>query len=231
MPPRNKKTEGDNVGDLWTFDNGTTERIMEVGDEPRHKVVLQNDYIRAIRVEFPAGDTTCAHRHAEDSLYFFLVEGGLDIVNHVKGSDPACDCVDFGEIRYGTHKTDKPLIHKITNSSNKPILCIDAEILKKPPITAVIPLVADKHELIKTRDKCRVYKLALLPGESVSVSYPFFYCSVILKGATMVETEIPGPVRWTETVSVGDVHWKGPASLKKTNTGMSEYVEFIAEWC
>lgn len=224
-------TDGNGVGDLWKMEDGTVEEIMEVGSEPRHKVVLQNEYTRVLRVEFPAGDTTCAHRHAEDSLYFFLVEGGLDIVNHVKGSEPACDCVAFGEIRYGTHKTDKPLIHKITNSSDKAILCIDAEVIKKPPVTAVIPLVADKHELIKTRDKCRVYKLSLKPGESVQVSYPFFYLSVVLKGGTTVETEVAGPIRWTETANVGDVHWKNPATLKKTNTGSSEYIEFVSEWC
>ena len=47
-------------------------------------------------------DTTWAHHHEEDHLYFFLVEGGLNVINHVKGADPAC-----GEVRYGTHKSDK----------------------------------------------------------------------------------------------------------------------------
>lgn len=222
---------GDGVGDFWTMADGRMEEIYEVGDEPRHKIVLANDYVRALRVEFPPSDTTLAHRHAEDSLYFFLVEGGLDIVNHVKGSDPKCDCVEFGEIRYGTHKTDEPLIHKISNRDTKPVLCIDAEVLKKPPVTAVIPLVADKHELIKTRDKCRVYKLALDPGESVTVTYAFFHCSVILQGG-VIDKEVSGPIRWTETLERGDVAWKDPVvEMKKTNAGSTTFVEFIAEWC
>ena len=154
----------------------------------------------------------------------------LNVVNHVKGDAPACDCMEFGEVRYGTHKTDKPLVHKITNKTNQLMLCIDAEVLKQPPVTAAIPLFADKHELIKTRDKCRIYKLTLEPGESVTVAYPFFHCTVVLRPGT-VEKETGGCIRWTETSELGDVAWKEPvAELKKTNIGSRTFVEFIAEW-
>jgi hypothetical protein len=217
---------GDQVGDLWVG-----EEIVEVGLEPRHEVVLRNAYVRALRVSMPPNESTLAHRHAEDSIYFFLVEGGLEVINHVHGSEPACDCMGFGEIRYGTHKTDKPLVHKITNRSNKEMLCIDAEILKQPPITAAIPLVEQtKHELIKTREKCRIYQLTLEPGESVTVNYPFFFISVILKPGT-VKMECAGPLQWTETSELGDIAWKEPVSnVTKTNVGQTTFVEYIAEW-
>ncbi len=95
----NNAVEGNNVGDLWVLPDGTKEAIVEVGDEERHKIVISNEFTRVLKVKFGPKDTTWAHRHAEDSLYFFLVEGGLNVVNHVKGSDPACDCMDFGEVR------------------------------------------------------------------------------------------------------------------------------------
>lgn len=97
-------SEGDNVGDYWVLPDGTKEQILEVANEERHHLVLSNEYTRVLKVKFPPNDTTWAHRHAEDSLYFFLVEGGLNVVNHVKGSDPICDCMEFGEVRYGTHR-------------------------------------------------------------------------------------------------------------------------------
>lgn len=223
-------TAGASQDMVWRAGNGRVEEIVEVGEEPRHKVILSNEFSRVMRVVFPAGDTTLAHRHDQDSLYFFLMEGRMDFVNHAKGSQPQCDCVDFGEIRYGTHKTDQPLIHKITNASTKPAFVFDAEILKKPPVTAVIPLVAEKHELIKTRDKCRVYKLMLQPGESVSLSYPFFHLTVVVEAA-VVRKEISGPISWTETLSRGDVGWKEPLTITKTNVGETMFVEYIAEWC
>jgi len=241
VPVKPKEGDGDQVGDIWVTDDGSSEPIVEVGREPRHHIVLSNEYVRALRVEFPPGDTTLAHKHAQDSLYFFLVSGRTDIINHVKGSDPQCDCVDFGEIRYGAHKTDKPLVHKITNNSKtKSLLCIDAEVLRKPPVTSVTPLMADKHELVKQRDKCRCYKLTLQPGESVVVTYNFFHFTVVLEGGVAIAKELlvegggasGGRIQWTETAKCGDVSWKEPVhNMKKTNNGSTTFVEYITEWC
>ena len=57
------------------------------------------------------------------------MEGGLNVINHVKGADPACDCMDIGEVGYGTHKSDKPIVHKITNMNDTDLLCIDAKVI------------------------------------------------------------------------------------------------------
>lgn len=229
----NDLKEGDDVGDLWVLPDGTREPIVEVGDEERHKIVISNEYTRVLKVKFGPKDTTWAHRHAEDSIYFFLVEGGLNVVNHVKGSDPACDCMDFGEVRYGTHKSDKPLVHKITNLNDGDMFCIDAEVLKSPPVTSPIPLVAEHHELIKTRDRCRVYKLVLQPGQSSSVSYPFFYLSIVLKGST-VKTQLGAEghsISWEKAQEIGDLEWHSPSvGIKITNVGETVYEQFISEW-
>mmetsp|Transcript_102 Transcript_102/g.434 ORF Transcript_102/g.434 Transcript_102/m.434 type:complete len:484 (-) Transcript_102:62-1513(-) len=228
--------EGTKVGDLWTMEDGKTEEIVEVGMEPRHHLVLSNEYVRVLRVSFAPNDTTLAHRHAEDSLYFFLVEGGLEVVNHVQGQDPVCDCMDFGEVRFGNHKSDKPLVHKITNKTSKQMLCVDAEVLKSPPVINPFPLVAEKHELIKSRDRCRVYKLELAPGESVIVTYPFFHFSVIVQGGTVEKEFAEGTngapsLKWTETFQIGDVDWKEPIfNMKKSNLGQTTFVEYVSEW-
>ncbi len=226
--------EGDEVGDVWVLPDGTKEMIKEVGDESFHKLALSNEYTRVLKVKFGAKQTTWAHRHAEDSLYFFLVEGGLEVVNHVKGNDPACDCMEFGEVRFGTHRSDKPLVHKITNLNDGEMLCIDAEVLKSPPVTSPFPLVAEHHELIKTRDRCRVYKLVLEPGESVSVSYAFFYLTIVLKSSNKVKMEVGGgghTVSWEKEMELGDLEWHNPTvGLQITNNGDSRFEQFIAEW-
>ena len=96
--------ERENVGDYWVLPDGKKETIFDVADEQRHHLVLTNDYTRVMKVKFAPNDTTWAHRHSEDSLYFYLVDGGVNVINHVKGSDPKCDCMEFGEVRYETHK-------------------------------------------------------------------------------------------------------------------------------
>lgn len=238
------KQEGSNVGDYWTFQDGTKEEIVEVGMEPRHKPVLINEYTRVLRVSFPPNDSTLAHRHAEDSLYFFLVESGLNVINHVQGFDPKCDCMEYGEVRYGTHKSDTPLVHKITNKSNTTMLCIDAEILSSPPVTCPFPLVAECHTLVKTRDKARVYKLSLEPGQNVTISYPFYHLIVVLsKGKSrdttteahnMIKTTIGDDVHglsWTNTVDIGHVEWYNPRwNVRLENVGESLYEHYVVEW-
>lgn len=222
---------GDEVGDLWEIKPGVFEEIVEVANEPCHNVVLENEYIRLIKVKFEPNYTTVAHRHAEDSLYYFLVEDGLHVINHVKGSDPACDCMEFGEVRFGTHKEDKPLVHRITNLTKKDMFCIDAEVLKSPPVISVIPLIAEHHELIKTRDKCRVYHVKLEPGETMTVTYAFFGLHIALK-ESVVEISCGKPaIVWTQKYSLGDTQWKEPCvDIKMKNIGETTYEAYISEW-
>ncbi|OEU09243.1 hypothetical protein FRACYDRAFT_264261 [Fragilariopsis cylindrus CCMP1102] len=234
--PSSTSKVGDNVGDLWILPDGTKEKILEVADEPHHHVVISNEYTRVVKGRVSPKHTAGAHKHSEDSMYFFLADGGLDFVNHVKGCDPACDRVEFGEVRYGTHKSDKPLVHRLTNmEDNKELFCIDAEILRSPPVMSLIPLVAKHHELIKIRDRCRVYKVVLEPGQSVLVNYPFFYLSVVLTGAkikTELGAELGQSISWEKVHEIGDVEWNSPSiGSTITNTGNTVYEQYISEWC
>lgn len=137
-------------------------------------------------------------------------------------------------MRFGTHKSDKPLVHKITNKTNKLMFCIDAELLKSPPVTCPFPLVAEHHTLIKTREKCRVYKLELEPNQSVKVSYSFFYLSIVLKGSNIL-IELGGgdghSISWEKELQLGDLEWRSPSlNLTITNKGSTKFEQFIAEW-
>jgi hypothetical protein len=141
--------------------------------------------------------------------------------------------MEFGEVRYGTHKSDKPLVHRITNKSDTDMYCIDAEVIKSPPVTSPLPLVAEHHELIKTRDRCRVYKLMLQPGATVKVSYPFFYLSIVLKGSKIKTSLSVGQhsVSWEKTTAIGDEEWCTPTlDVTISNVGETIYEQFIAEW-
>ena len=114
------------------------------------------------------------------------------------------------------------------------MFCIDAEVLKSPPVKSPIPLVAEHHTLIKTRDKCRVYKLCLEPGASVSVSYPFVYLSIVLKGST-IQTRLNSGgagIIWDKAMVLGDLEWNSPTvDITLTNVGSTVFEQFIAEWC
>ena len=115
---------------------------------------------------------------------------------------------------------------------NTDLFCIDAEIIRSPPVKSLAPLLAKHHELIKTRDRCRVYKLVLEAGQSVLTSYPFFYLSVVIKGSS-IKTEIgPQSISWEKVYEIGDVQWNSPCTnITITNTGDQSFEQYISEWC
>ena len=239
-----KQTKGKQVDEalFMTKENGSAEKVLEVYDEPRHNLILSNRYVNVLSVSFPPGDQTCAHVHREDSLYFFLVEGGIDLINHVRGSSPCCDRVEFGEVRYGPHKTDTPekgpFVHRISNMSpDKQMLCLDAEIVGRASIIFPLPFMAPGHELIKTRDKLRVYRFTLKPGEGgLDVSYPFYHLSIVINGSRLMmqdSSKSSNDLSWEVAPERGDVEWNGPSiGVKMTNISTDVIFEkYIVEWC
>mmetsp|Transcript_16004 Transcript_16004/g.18267 ORF Transcript_16004/g.18267 Transcript_16004/m.18267 type:complete len:529 (+) Transcript_16004:3-1589(+) len=190
-------------------------------------IVVSNEYTRVVRCRLSSKDTARPHKHSEDSLYFFLADGVLDFVNNAKSCDPASDRVEFREVRYETYG--------VTNiDDDKDYFYIDAQILRSPPVTSSIPLVAKHHQLIKTRDRCRMYRIVLEPGQSIPVNYRFFYLSVVTKRAK-IKTEIiveGQSISWEKVHEIGDVEWNTPSvGSTITNTDNTFYEQCICEWC
>jgi hypothetical protein len=73
----------------------------------------------------------------------------------------------------------------------------------------------------------------LEPGQSVNVSYPFFYLSVVLKGSKIKVTlgKEPHSVTWEKVTKIGDEEWCGPTlDVTLENVGDEVFEQFIAEW-
>ena len=44
------------------------ERFVEVADEPRHRPLLENEFVRVFDFQLRPGETTLYHRHNEDTF-------------------------------------------------------------------------------------------------------------------------------------------------------------------
>ena len=69
----------------WLLPSGEQEQIVDVGDEARHEVVISNDYTRIMKISFPPGDTTTAHRYVPNLLFMITY---------------TCNCIEYGIIHY-----------------------------------------------------------------------------------------------------------------------------------
>jgi hypothetical protein len=100
---------------------------------------------------------------------------------------------------------------------NLEVAAIEVEVLKCPPVKQTAQLDAVKHEIVKSFERFRVYKFALGPGESVTVTYPFFHLTLALTAGEL-ETAVltkddQTTLTWTQTYETGSLQWKVPASL------------------
>jgi hypothetical protein len=84
---------------LLTFSlNAQAPTAVPVKDEPHHKLVLENSYVRVYRVSINAGDATLLHQH--DLPYVFVSLGPADFTNAVAGKPEVEAKLADGQLGY-----------------------------------------------------------------------------------------------------------------------------------
>ena len=215
---------------------------VEVGDEPLHKVKLHNEFTRAILVKFDEGVNTLLHTHSKDSVYLFLARQGSKVRNCILGQPEVEDKMDFGEVRYGYH-CRCPLTHKIcAEIGGGGVLCVDAEVLAPPPLilSTATNMAAEEveslpgHELVKVREKVRVFRATLAPGEEKHLDLNFYHLQVVCQASDVRVIDAAGTPHEISSIvhaCVGDIQWSGPIRNRiVSNLGDKEYSYFLVQW-
>jgi hypothetical protein len=104
----------------------TANSQVPVREEPRHKPVLQNQYIRLLDVWLPPGDTTMYHIHATPSL--FVVLTNTLTTSQIKGGTWVSDRSAAGKTWYRSFINDT-LVHRVANIDTGSFHVNDIEIL------------------------------------------------------------------------------------------------------
>jgi len=125
---------------------------VPVDQEPHHKVVFKNDFVRVIDATFPPGYVTLNHAHALDNVAVTLATGREDAESLAR-----IGRAGFSKGGYS---------HRVTNPGPAIMRFIDVEILKtdRPSATATqLP----NHMLELENERVRIYRVKLGAGESV----------------------------------------------------------------
>jgi hypothetical protein len=96
---------------------------VEITAEPHHQMVLPNDQVRVFNVDVPPHSETLRHWHSHD--YIYVVLGATQIVNAVKGKDPATLALADADVSFvpGT------FAHIFRNLSAQPFRNVTIELL------------------------------------------------------------------------------------------------------
>jgi len=205
------------------------ERFVEVADEPRHRPLLENEFVRVFDFQLRPGETTLYHRHNEDT--FCVAIEPASIVDQPFGEEPVAEPITWpAGIAWCRDYGSKPVIHRVTNSGGEVMRLIGAELRESPIPRSDHPLEAVAYELKYEDPRLRVYRLELAPGESTGVVA--YDCSGLLVGVSPTCLSLrDGSRTWTQRIGSGDVHWlQGPMEVEVTNTGASGFRAYLAEW-
>src|SRR5688500_3158538 len=99
---------------------------VQVSEEPMHRPVFQNKYIRLLDVWVKPGDTTQYHIHSTPSLFVFLSDNAVS--SQVKGDEWLRDQFVTGVVWYRSFSPDI-LIHRVCNLDTASLHINDIEIL------------------------------------------------------------------------------------------------------
>lgn len=104
---------------------------VAVHEEPFHKIVFENDYVRLIDVQMTPAQTSLYHRHVIPSVVVYLTKS-----TNRSESWPAKEILTRdivpGESRYAPYD-EKPLAHRVTNTGAGLFRVFDIELLRKKP--------------------------------------------------------------------------------------------------
>ena len=133
---------------------------VPVREEPRHKTVLENDYVRLLDVHIKPGDTTLYHIHAAPSVIVHITKSTIG--SQVMGK-PVTSPAEVlpGQTRFmGYDKT--PITHRVYNAGKDVFHVMDIELVKKEPSNDSCAVLQNKNIETTLNEKLvRVYKFDL----------------------------------------------------------------------
>jgi len=146
--------------------------------EPRHKVALENEFIRLLDVRILPGDTSLFHIHQTPS--FFIPLSNTAIGSQVKGQLPQESKFNAGATWYNGFENG-PLIHRVWDSDTIALHVIDLELLsaKNTTLPATAQLTGFKIDF--ENEKLRVYKFGISSNQTISlpvIATPMVFISV-----------------------------------------------------
>ena len=150
---------------------------VPVREEPHHKPVLENDYVRLLDVHIKPGDTTLYHIHAAPSVMVHLSNSTIGIQVMGQPAVPLAQ-VSTGDTKFAPYDKN-PVTHRVYNAGKKVFHVMDIELVKKYPSKEACTILTNAG--VKTtinENLVRVYKFDL--SNLQQINFPSGSCAHLL---------------------------------------------------
>ncbi len=195
---------------------------VPVEQEPRHRVVFQNQTVRIYDCLIPPGDITLFHTHSFDSVT--VVVSGGKARNEFVGKPPLEGEPVTGASMFAK-ATNAPYTHRLTNIGTTPLRFVVPELLSSssggvPAVLKTLP----GHFLLFENDRVTVYRILVDPNQSTGIrsrTLPWLRVSI---SQSKIAVEGPGKNPETLETRAGDFRWHdGVTNDAIKNIGSTKY--------
>ena len=165
--------------------------VVPVEQEPHHRTVLHNTWVRVLDVRFDAGVTSGFHRHSLNNVAVRVV-GGTTRADTIDGEGQS-RVVATGSVMY--YSASPPYVHRVSNVGTGAVRIADVE-LSGARAVATSGAADDtaKHVVEIENEHVRVSRVRLGPGESLAAhTHPRGWLEVVVIG------QEPGKVAWRDS--------------------------------
>jgi len=151
---------------IFILANNIVKAQVPVFEEPRHRVVLLNKYVRLIDVHIPPHDTTLYHRHSAPSAIVFLTKNITS--SQLMGGEPSSGQAIPGNTFFADYG-NKPIIHRVWNQDSTVYHVMDIELLNETDI-ASCPVINDQSVQLTWEQKIiRMYTIHIAIGNTTII--------------------------------------------------------------
>jgi quercetin dioxygenase-like cupin family protein len=158
--------------------SGVEPAAVPVDQEPRHRLVFSNDFVRVLDAVLPPLYVSQSHTHALDNVAVTILPG----VDGPQGQAR----VGFAGFARGGYT------HVITNPNTSPMRFIDVELRAADRNAAGDDVPQDNHVTVLNNGRVRITRVKLDAGQSIpNHQHAAGYVSVVVRGG-----EGPGVWKW-----------------------------------
>jgi hypothetical protein len=203
---------------------------VPVFEEPRHKVVLLNDYIRLIDVHIPPHDTTLYHRHSTASAIVFLTRNTTG--SQPMGGNPSVGQAVPGNTFFAGYG-DKPISHRVWNQDTSVYHVMDIEILKHPDAISCEAITNSSLQLKWEEKPARMYSIRLNQHDHVDIAPgKCGHLLVVISGSVNYTPDASASFPQVQTTRHNPLHaadflWFDPGAHIAFNNAGKDYADCV----
>jgi quercetin dioxygenase-like cupin family protein len=199
---------------------------VEITSEPSHHLAIQNEYVRAFKVEVAPQASTLMHQHRHD--YVFVTLGDAHISNEVEGKPPADVKLADGDTRFAAGN----FAHIAKNLSDQPFRNVTIELMQDeklrqtpshwPEDSGEKTFAGGRSKILFVKDGVRVSEVNLEPGAVVPSHHHNGPHLLVALSDLDLRSDVEGVGPMPGKFKPGDVKWvPGGFTHTLTNVGKS----------